>query len=86
MSCRKCGLNAAAKAAGKLYFGTAVDASGLTDRQYSSILKNPADFGQITPANAQKVLSQYVSARASTELIKVGLDGTLKESVLVRHR
>jgi endo-1,4-beta-xylanase len=53
-------MNTAAKRAGKIYFGTAVDAGGLNNQQYLSILKNTADFGQITPANAQKVLSQVL--------------------------
>ncbi|KAL5526942.1 hypothetical protein ACEPAF_8669 [Sanghuangporus sanghuang] len=48
------GLNAAAKAAGKLYFGTAVDGPGLNDQPYLAVLRNSADFGQITAANAMK--------------------------------
>jgi hypothetical protein len=65
---RRCGLNTAAKAAGKLYFGTAVDAGGLNDTQYASILRNSADFGQITPANAQKVCSDTISTQISVKL------------------
>jgi hypothetical protein len=48
------GLNAAAKAAGKLYFGTAVDNGDLNDNTYKSILANTNDFGCITPANSMK--------------------------------
>ncbi|KAL5485662.1 hypothetical protein ACEPAI_6703 [Sanghuangporus weigelae] len=48
------GLDAAAKTAGKLYFGTAVDGPGLNDQPYLAILRNTADFGQITAANAMK--------------------------------
>ncbi|KAJ7485762.1 endo-1,4-beta-xylanase C precursor [Mycena latifolia] len=49
------GLNAVAKAnAGKLYFGSATDNSELTDTAYVAILKNNAQFGQITPANSMK--------------------------------
>ena len=48
------GLNSAAKAAGKLYFGTAVDGPGLSDQPYLTILRNTGDFGQITAANAMK--------------------------------
>jgi GH35 family endo-1,4-beta-xylanase len=48
------GLNAAAIAAGKLYFGTAVDNGDLNDQTYKSILANTNDFGQITPANSMK--------------------------------
>lgn len=47
-------LNTAAKAAGLLYFGTAVDNPDLSDSEYISNLET-ADFGQITPANAMKV-------------------------------
>lgn len=47
-------LNTAAKAAGLLYFGTAVDNPDLSDSQYIANLET-ADFGQITPANAMKV-------------------------------
>ncbi|KAK3674411.1 hypothetical protein LTR78_005880 [Recurvomyces mirabilis] len=47
-------LNTAAKAAGKVYFGTAVDNGDLGNSQYTSEEKNTADFGQITPANSMK--------------------------------
>lgn len=47
-------LNTAAKAAGLLYFGTAVDNGDLSDSQYLTNLET-ADFGQITPANSMKV-------------------------------
>nr|Q5ZNB1.1 RecName: Full=Endo-1,4-beta-xylanase D; Short=Xylanase D; AltName: Full=1,4-beta-D-xylan xylanohydrolase D; Flags: Precursor [Talaromyces funiculosus]CAG25554.1 endo-1,4-xylanase D [Talaromyces funiculosus] len=46
-------LNTAAKAAGLLYFGTAVDNPDLSDSKYLVNLET-ADFGQITPANAMK--------------------------------
>nr|BAN82655.1 beta-1,4-xylanase [Talaromyces pinophilus] len=46
-------LNTAAKAAGLLYFGTAVDNPDLSDSKYIANLET-ADFGQITPANAMK--------------------------------
>lgn len=48
------GLNTLAKAAGKLYFGSATDNSELSDTAYVAILKNNAEFGQITPANSMK--------------------------------
>ncbi|EMD31601.1 glycoside hydrolase family 10 protein [Gelatoporia subvermispora B] len=48
------GLNAAAKVAGKLYFGSATDNSELTDNAYVTILDNKNEFGQITPANSMK--------------------------------
>ena len=48
------GLNALAKAAGKLYFGTATDNGELSDTAYTAILDNNEEFGQITPANSMK--------------------------------
>ena len=48
------GLNTAAKAAGKLYFGSATDNSELSDTAYVAELSNTQDFGQITPANSMK--------------------------------
>ncbi|KAI0859148.1 family 10 glycosyl hydrolase [Xylaria cubensis] len=47
-------LNKLAKAAGKLYFGSATDNGELTDTAYVNILKNTDEFGQITPGNGQK--------------------------------
>jgi endo-1,4-beta-xylanase len=49
------GLNTRAKAAGKLYFGTATDNGELTDSAYLAQLSNTSDFGQLTPGNSQKV-------------------------------
>ncbi|KAF7966742.1 hypothetical protein HWV62_37217 [Athelia sp. TMB] len=46
------GLNSAAKAAGKLYYGTASDLPSNT--AYIADLSNAADFGQLTPANQMK--------------------------------
>ncbi|KAL1960136.1 hypothetical protein VTO42DRAFT_308 [Malbranchea cinnamomea] len=48
------GLNARAKAAGKLYFGSATDNPELSDSAYVNILSNSEDFGQITPGNSMK--------------------------------
>nr|AOW72084.1 thermostable GH10 xylanase [Evansstolkia leycettana] len=53
------GLNALAQRAGKLWFGTAADIPGTdetTDAAYLKILENPANFGEITPANAMKFM------------------------------
>ncbi|KIP05291.1 glycoside hydrolase family 10 protein [Phlebiopsis gigantea 11061_1 CR5-6] len=47
-------LQTVAKAAGKLYFGTATDNSELTDTAYTAILDDNTMFGQITPANSMK--------------------------------
>ncbi|KAI9703516.1 MAG: hypothetical protein M1820_005820 [Bogoriella megaspora] len=48
------GLNAAAKAAGLKYFGSATDNSELSDSAYSAVLKDSNQFGQITPGNTMK--------------------------------
>ncbi|KAM0720188.1 hypothetical protein Q7P37_004324 [Cladosporium fusiforme] len=48
------GLNTAAKAFGKLYFGSATDNGELTDTEYKAILSDSNEFGQITPGNAMK--------------------------------
>ncbi|PKS07715.1 hypothetical protein jhhlp_006323 [Lomentospora prolificans] len=47
-------LNELAKAAGLLYFGTAVDNPGLNNQRYMSIARDIKEFGQVTPANGQK--------------------------------
>ncbi|KAH8902985.1 family 10 glycosyl hydrolase [Coniochaeta sp. PMI_546] len=47
-------LNQLAKAAGKLYFGSATDNGELSDSAYVAVLKNADEFGQITPGNTQK--------------------------------
>ena len=51
------GLNDAAKAAGKLFFGTAADIPGTgedTDQYYLKEFNNKHDFGEATPANIMK--------------------------------
>jgi len=48
------GLDTAAIAAGKLYFGTATDNPELTNAAYMTETNNTADFGQITPGNSMK--------------------------------
>ncbi|KAJ6035857.1 Glycoside hydrolase superfamily [Penicillium herquei] len=48
------GLDTAAVALGKAYFGTATDNPELTDTAYEAQLINTEDFGQITPGNSQK--------------------------------
>lgn len=47
-------LNQLARAAGLLYFGTAVDNPALSNDAYMSIAGSTGEFGQITPANGQK--------------------------------
>ena len=51
------GFNAAARSAGKLYFGTATNNSELTDPAYVAILDDLAMFGQITPSKVMKWVS-----------------------------
>lgn len=48
------GLNTAAKAYGKLYFGSATDNGELDDAEYKAILSDTNEFGQITPGNSMK--------------------------------
>ena len=48
------GLHNLAKAAGKLYFGSATDNPELTDTAYVAILSDNTMFGQITPGNSWK--------------------------------
>jgi endo-1,4-beta-xylanase len=48
------GLNIAAKAFGKLYFGSATDNGELTDSEYTALLSDTNEFGQITPGNSMK--------------------------------
>lgn len=47
-------LNKAARAAGLLYFGTAVDNSALGNAAYMRVARDADEFGAITPANSQK--------------------------------
>ena len=48
-------LNELAQEAGKKYFGTATDNDELSNSTYYSILTDTREFGQLTPANGQKV-------------------------------
>ncbi|KAI0669537.1 endo-1,4-beta xylanase [Trametes maxima] len=50
----KSGLNLAAKSARKLYLGTATNSDQWNDTTYFNILKDNAEFGQVTPANVMK--------------------------------
>lgn len=49
------GLNTAAKASGKKFFGSATDNPYLDDEPYVRKLSNTDNFGQITPGNSMKV-------------------------------
>ena len=62
------GLNDYAKAAGKIYFGTAADIPGpeQQDVAYMTQLNNTHDFGQLTPANYMKVRRRFYFLLAST--------------------
>ncbi|TEY47573.1 hypothetical protein BOTCAL_0304g00080 [Botryotinia calthae] len=57
-------LDTLAKAAGLKYFGSATDNGELTDTQYTAILSNTNQFGQITPGNTQKW--QYIEPTQNT--------------------
>ncbi|KAI0749695.1 endo-1,4-beta-xylanase C precursor [Daedaleopsis nitida] len=48
------GLHTLAKAAGKLYFGSATDNPELSDTAYVAQLSDAKEFGQITPGNSMK--------------------------------
>ena len=64
---RPTGPNAAARAAGKLYFGTATNTDELQDdADYFAILNDNRMFGQLTPAKAMKwVRLPHVAAAGS---------------------
>jgi endo-1,4-beta-xylanase len=55
-------LNELAKAAGKLYFGTATDNGELNVTEYVQILSNTSEFGQLTPSNGMKVRLSFASS------------------------
>lgn len=57
------GLNDAAKAAGKLYFGTATDPVSFGDAAYMRVLNNTGDFGGISVENAMKVCFGFYHIR-----------------------
>lgn len=48
------GLHSLMVAAGKLYFGTAMETNNLDDAAYQAIASNKNEFGMITPENSQK--------------------------------
>jgi endo-1,4-beta-xylanase len=52
--------NAVAKAAGKLYFGTATDTPEFSDAPYQAILGDTTTFGQLTAANSMKWVSNPI--------------------------
>lgn len=80
-------LNELAKAAGKLYFGTATDNPELSNSTYISILDDTREFGQLTPSNGMKVprglpsiAASYISDpgdKCNTRLIHVLYSGNL---------
>ena len=53
------GLHTLAKAAGKLYFGSATDNPELSDTAYVARLDDVKEFGQITPGNSMKWVCIY---------------------------
>ena len=52
------GLNAIAQAAGLKYLGSATDNPELTDTDYVAILSDSSEFGQLTPGNSMKWVSE----------------------------
>jgi endo-1,4-beta-xylanase len=58
-------LNNLAKAAGKLYFGTATDNMELNVTEYVKILSNTSEFGQLVPSNGMKVRLSYTKPLGS---------------------
>lgn len=63
------GLNDAAKAAGKLWFGTAADIPGTGEAQdeyYMTQFNNTHDFGGATPANIMKVRQKHEKPISNT--------------------
>ena len=85
------GLNALAKAAGKLYFGTATDNGELSDTAYTAILDNNEEFGQITPANSMKWVSTSSTFRVTEGPLDAdeglaGRNGASEGTVYLRQR
>jgi endo-1,4-beta-xylanase len=48
------GLHSLMVAAGKLYFGTAMDTGNFNDPAYMAIVTNKSEFGMFTPENSMK--------------------------------
>lgn len=48
------GLNSLARAAGKLFFGTAIDTNNFNDAAYMKIVSDPNEFGILVPENSMK--------------------------------
>ena len=48
------GLHSLMVAAGKLYFGTAMETNNFNDAAYQAIASNKNEFGMFTPENSQK--------------------------------
>ncbi len=59
-------LNELAQKAGKKYFGTATDSGELDNSTYFRILTDTREFGQLTPANGQKVPHPLSSSPSSS--------------------
>ena len=77
------GLHSLMVAAGKLYFGTAMDANNFNDVEYQAISTNQNEFGMFTPENSQKWdateprQGQFSFTQADAVAMKVKSNGQL---------
>ncbi|KAK3906371.1 glycoside hydrolase [Staphylotrichum tortipilum] len=77
------GLHALMVAAGKLYFGTAMETNNFNDMAYQAISSNRNEFGMFTPENSQKwevtepTQNQFSFTQADQVAMKVKSNGQL---------
>ena len=77
------GLHSLMVAAGKLYFGTAMETNNFNDAAYQAISTNKNEFGMFTPENSQKwevtepTQGQFSFTQADQVLEKVKSNGQL---------
>lgn len=77
------GLHSLMVAAGKLYFGTAMDTKNFNDTAYQAISTNQNEFGMFTPENSQKWdateprQGQFSFTQADAVAMKVKSNGQL---------
>ncbi|KAI5365083.1 Putative glycoside hydrolase family 10 domain, glycoside hydrolase superfamily [Septoria linicola] len=90
---RQSGLNEAAQAAGKMWFGTAINIPGpqQDDQHYMSEFRSSRDFGQATPANSMKYASTEqqrgsFNFTAAEEFLSVARGKKIRCHNLIWHR